>query len=272
MLPFTPDMWSTPTKPAPIALQLWTVRDQIEKDMITTLKRLKEIGYNHVETAFWPDHITLQQGATALKEAGLQVCSIHCEINDLNQWLELSEAYQCDTLIWHGWPEDSRYQSEQGIQQLADLYNQAFDFADKNGLKFGLHNHWWEFMNSHDQYPLAKLQPQLHPEIFFEIDTYWAKVAGQDPAEIVGKLGARAQYLHIKDGPTKYTEALNQDKPDPMVAVGQGTQDFPSIVEAANGNTQWMIVEMDLVETDVFEAIDSSLQYLINHNLGRTRL
>jgi len=54
-----------------------------------------------------------------------------------------------------------------------------------------------------------------------------------------------------------------------MVAVGKGTQDFPAIVRAAKGNTQWMIVEMDKVATDVFAAIGDSYSYLVKNGLAR---
>ena len=54
-----------------------------------------------------------------------------------------------------------------------------------------------------------------------------------------------------------------------MTAVGQGTQNFPAIVQAANGNTEWMVVEMDVVATDVFAAIRDSYDYLVKNKLAR---
>ena len=271
-LPLLPiEMWPQSNQSAPIALQLWTVREPIEQDLANCLMRIKDLGYHFVETAFWPEHISLSQGAQAIKQAGLKVCSMHCEIDQMEQWVALSEAYECKNLIWHGWPEDSRYKTEQGIQELADLYNRAFEFADKHRLKFGLHNHWWEFQqDASGQYPWAQLIPRLHPEIFLEIDTYWVKVAGQDPARIIAELGARAPFLHIKDGPARYTDSLGKDEPEPMVAVGRGTQNFPEMVEAAAGHTKWMIVEMDRVEQDVFQAIADSFEYLVQNKLART--
>jgi sugar phosphate isomerase/epimerase len=94
------------------------------------------------------------------------------------------------------------------------------------------------------------------------------KVAGQDPAAIVKKLGSRAQLLHIKDGPAKWDDNLPKDVPDPMTAVGKGTQNFPAIVKAADGNTEWMVVEMDKTAGDVFVALKESYDYLINNKLA----
>ena len=77
--------------------------------------------------------------------------------------------------------------------------------------------------------------------------------------------------LHIKDGPAEYHDNLAADNPDPMTAVGKGTQNFPAIVRAANGNTEWMIVEMDKVQGDVFQALGDSVTYLVANGMVRGR-
>ncbi len=67
-----------------------------------------------------------------------------------------------------------------------------------NGLQFGLHNHWWEYRNKVDgKFVYEVLLESVEPDIFFEIDTYWVKVAGHDPAEIVAKFGKRAPSTYI---------------------------------------------------------------------------
>ena len=58
--------------PAKLSVQLYTVRDQIKADIPGTLKRVRDIGFNYVETAFWPDGISVQQAASYLKDAGRQ--------------------------------------------------------------------------------------------------------------------------------------------------------------------------------------------------------
>jgi sugar phosphate isomerase/epimerase len=112
------------------------------------------------------------------------------------------------------------------------------------------------------------LLEQLDKDIFFEMDTYWVKVAGQNPAAIIAKLGNRAKFLHIKDGPAVYNDQLAIDNPDPMTAVGKGTQNFPAIINAATGNPDWMVIEMDKTATDVFVALKESFDYMINNKLA----
>jgi sugar phosphate isomerase/epimerase len=263
---------TTDSPTAKIALQLYTVRNEIEKDMPGTLRRLGAIGLENVETAFWPKNTTLQEAAKNLKDAGLKVCSCHIDIpvGDKKEiMLQTAEAFNCKKMIWHGWPEDKRYSSLDGTKKLIEIYNEAGQFAKANGLEFGLHNHWWEYRNRvGDRFVYEWLLEGVSPDIFFEIDTYWVKVAGQDPAKIVAKFGKRAPLLHIKDGPARWNDSLPKDNPDPMVAAGKGAQNFPAIVNAAKGNTKWMIIEMDVVATDVYQAIQDSYDYLVKNNFG----
>ncbi len=248
-----------------IGFQLYTVRDAIEADAAAALGRVAEMGYTSVETGFWPEGMTLTQASNLLKDAGLSVFSAHIEIPEgahRAAVLEAAEAYDCDRMVWHGWPEDERYQTMDGIRELADVYNEAYAFCQANGLQFGLHNHWWEFEpNADGALPYYEIMPLVEPGIFFEIDTYWANVGGLDPAKVVEDWGARAPLLHIKDALALSTEG-------PMVAAGSGLQDFPAIAAAGRGHTEWMIVEMDDCETDIFEAAAQSFAYLVENGLA----
>ncbi|MBS1528150.1 MAG: sugar phosphate isomerase/epimerase [Bacteroidetes bacterium] len=263
-----------PANQARLSMQLYTVRDAIDKDPAGTLKRVADIGFKWIETAFWPPNITLQQAAKYIRDAGLSVSSSHIELPTdsakKKTLLDTAKAYNSKKMIWHGWPEDKRYSSLEGTKELARIYNESHQFAKDNGLQFGLHNHWWEYRNKvGGKFVYEVLLEEVNPDIFFEVDTYWVKVAGQNPSEIVAKLGKRAKMLHIKDGPARWNDQLPKDIVEPMTPVGQGTQNFPAIVKAANGNTEWMVVEMDKVSGDVFEALKESYDYLVKNKMVR---
>jgi sugar phosphate isomerase/epimerase len=273
ILPAWVSIEPTKWRPAKLSVQLYTVRNQMSTDIPGTLKRVADIGFKSVETAFWPEGITVQKAGQYIREAGLSVSSAHIEIpiGDKKQaMLDTAAAYGCTKMIWHGWPEDKRYSTLEGTMELVSIYNDAGKFAKANGLQFGVHNHWWEYRNKvGGRLVYEVLLENLDQDVFFEVDTYWVKVAGQDPAVIVKRLGSRAPLLHIKDGPAIWNDSLPKDNPDPMTAVGKGTQNFPAIVKAADGNTEWMVVEMDRTATDVFEALKESYDYLINNKLAR---
>lgn len=265
-----PGYWNASTplvkSKARIALQLYTVREELTLDFAGTLQKVAAIGFKYVETAFWPEGVSLQQAAEQLKAAGLKVSSCHVELpigEKKKQWLETAKAFDCHRMIWHGWPEDKRYSSLEGTLELVKLYNEANAYAKANGLRFGLHNHWWEYRNKvGNRFVYEVLLDKLDKDIFFEIDTYWVKVASHDPAAIIQKFGHRAEFLHMKDGPAKWNEKLAVDNPDPMTALGKGTQNIPAILKAAAGNTEWLVIEMDKTATPVFPLLEESIKVL----------
>lgn len=107
------------------------------------------------------------------------------------------------------------------------------------------------------------LLEQLDPGIFFEVDTYWVKVAGHDPAAVLRQLGSRAPLLHIKDGPADSTQA-------PMVAVGAGVMDWQAIIPAGSA-AEWLIVELDRCATDMLRAVTDSFTFLTQKGYGHGR-
>jgi sugar phosphate isomerase/epimerase len=244
----------------PIALQLYTVRNQLARDPAATLRRVRDIGYRTVETyPFDPaaPEISVKKVAELLNELELQVVAMHCELPiagaSLTGVLEAAAAFNCKRAIWHGWPKREEFCSVEGVRALVARYNQAHALAREHGLELGLHNHWWEFELLQGVYPYQIFHELLHPEIFFEIDTYWAQTAGRNPASVVRELGPRVKLLHLKDGPAIHGA--------PMIALGGGVLDFPSILGALAKPVD-LVVEFDECATDIFTAIDQSLGYL----------
>lgn len=248
----------TPMVKPKIALQQWTFRDAISENADQAFGKIADFGIEGIETAFWPEHIGLEKGAELLKSHGLPVISIHAELpvgDEKDSMLRMADLYDCQNMVWHGWPEDPRYHSYDGIHELAEVYNEAASWMSDQGLSLGLHNHWWEFKEIDGQLPFYMLLDHIDPSIFFEIDTYWTKYAGQDPAKVITDFGDRAKMLHMKDGQAKSEDG-------PMVALGTGVQDFPSIISAAKANVEWYIVEFDSCESDLFVAVEQSVEYL----------
>ena len=249
-----------------LAVQLYSIREAIEKDFKGSLKRLADIGVKNVEAAFWPKNLSVQTAADALKEYGLKVSSCHIDIptkDNISTLVNTAKAYHCQNIIWHGWPEDKRYSSLEGTKELVKIYKESNKLAKDNGLHFGLHNHWWEYRNHvGGRLVYEILNEELDEDIFFETDIYWVKVAGQDPATILKKLKKRIRFIHVKDGPAVFNEKLISDNPDPMTPVGQGTLNIPAIVDACSENVQWMVIELDKSTIDIFDALKQSVDYL----------
>nr|MCU0476577.1 sugar phosphate isomerase/epimerase [Anaerolineae bacterium] len=123
---------------------------------------------------------------------------------------------------------------------------------------YAYHNHWWELADLGGTPALYRLRDLLAPSIAFEVDVYWVKLAGHDPAALLRDLGERAPLLHLKDGPLDQPES-------PMLAAGTGAMDFPPVLAAAHA--AWGFVELDFCATDMLTAVTASAQYFLSSNL-----
>ena len=246
----------------PIALQLYSVRERLAEDFVGTVKAVAEMGYVGVEPAGFPG-TTAKEAASLFQDLGLEVPSCHTGMpvgEDKKKVLDEMAALGCKNIVSGKGSED--YNSPDQIKTTCGLLNEAAANAKEAGLSFGIHNHWWEFVEVEGRLPYDIALETLSEEVFFELDTYWIQVAGQDPAEMVKRYGARVKLLHIKDGPCQ--------KDQPMTAVGQGKMDFPPLIQAA-GDAEYLIVELDSCATDMMQAVRDSLDYLAGEGLGERR-
>jgi sugar phosphate isomerase/epimerase len=254
-----------------IGLQLYTVRKEIEKDFEVTIKKIADCGYLGIETYTLPSNLTLEHAAKVFRDSGLQIFSMHAELpvgENREAALKMADAYKCDHFVYPGWPQGDKYKDLDAIKHMVDVYNETAAFLKTKGIHFGLHNHWWEFeKTSYGIYPFYFLKEHLDKEIFFEIDTYWAKTAGQDPAKILKDFGKRAPFLHIKDGP-----AIKGDQAYKQAPIGEGVMNIPAIAHAGGGNTKWMIVEFDEYDKSIFDGIAKSYQYLIKNGFAKGKI
>jgi len=258
-------------RPMPkIGLQLYTVRAALERDFDATLRKVAEIGFAGVETYALPADVPLARAAGVLNDLGLQVLGMHVELpvgDRREDALRLADAYACDRVVDAGWPQGDRYSDAAAVRRTADVFNETAEFLAGKGLRFGLHNHWWEFEPVAGIVPFYALLEHLDTRVFFEIDAYWAKTAGADPAKILRDFGKRAPLLHVKDGPAVKGDAMYRQVP-----AGAGAVDFPAIARAGAGNVEWMIVEFDEFAGDIFEGIRSSYAYLTGNRLAAGRV
>lgn len=247
--------------PAPIALQLYTVREQLAKNFKNGITRIAEMGYVGVEPAGFPG-TTPEEASNLFAELGLEVCSLHTHLplgKQKNEVIEVAKELEVRRII-SSTPRES-FASLDSVKALCDRWNQAHEIAAEYDLELGLHNHWWEFGQVEGRCGFDLLVENLDPGIFFQIDTYWVNTGGGNAVEVIEKLGERAPLLHLKDGPC--------DPQKEMTALGEGKMDFPAIVQAAQGTAEWLIVELDRCATDMMEAVSKSYQYLVKNGLAR---
>jgi sugar phosphate isomerase/epimerase len=236
------------------SLQLYTVRNALQEDLQGTLRKVAEIGFTQVEPANFVDR-TEELGA-ALKENGLTAPSGHAFVMSQNQDEIFSKANLLGiTTVIDAWLPAEHWQDVQTIQGTAAKLNAAAKKGAEYGIRVGYHNHAWELESLIEgRTALEYFADLLDPEVVLEVDTYWVGAGGQDPVDILTKLGDRVRLIHIKDGP------LNKDKKAQLPA-GQGKLPVLDVLAAAQ-SMEIGVVEFDDYAGDIFEGISESLSFL----------
>ncbi len=235
----------------PIALQLYSVREELARDFDATITQVAAAGYQGVELIYPVPGAPQATVVRRLKELGLPAVAAHMPLplgDQRNAVLDFMAAYECTTLVSGNSLHDA--DTLDNLLRVCDRYNEGYAVAKANGLSLALHNHWMEFERLGDRYVYEIMLERLDPGITFELDTYWIRVAGLDPAAIVRFYGDRAPLLHIKDGPGNIEGA--------MLALGDGVLPLAEVVAAARPHARWLIVELDWCATDMIEAVTAS--------------
>ena len=257
------------------SVQLYTVRDAIAADLPGTVARVREIGYERVEPYAFDTNADAY--ARAFADAGVTAPTGHASVidrDDPSVVFDAAARLGMDVVIDPFIPTD-RWQTADDAERLAERVNTLAQQATGHGLRFGYHNHQWEFTNTVEGRPVYDLfVEQLEPGVVLEVDTFWATVGGADAPAVLRALGDRVVAIHVKDGTVTgdIATALPSAEsalvvPDALRAAfenqtpaGQGDVDVPAILAAAPGALR--VVEFDSYRGDVFDAIAQSLAWL----------
>lgn len=222
----------------PVALQLYTVREDTARDFAGTVRQVAALGYAGVEFAGYgglaPDAVR-----ALLDETGLQAASAHVSLDVVEGGMagaaEDAAAIGCRYLALAWLPEERR--NPQALRELAPRLNQAGRLCREQGIRFGYHNHDFEFRRADGAYLLDILLDATDPDLVaLELDVYWAAYAGVDPIAYIRQRAGRVPLVHLKD--------LAPDRS--FANVGDGTLDIPAICATAQQEgAAWYIVEHD---------------------------
>jgi sugar phosphate isomerase/epimerase len=253
----------SPTIGAPkklIGVQLYTIRKEINNDLVGTLKKVADIGYTSIELAGYRDGKFYGKTPSEFKQIaadlGLKVLSSHNGIKpELFEKIvedNVSVGVDYTVLPYLG---NTQRKTLDDYKKLADSFNTYGETCKKAGIKFAYHNHAFEFDIMDDKIPFDVLLEGTDPDLVkFELDLYWVKKAGKDPLDYFNKYPGRFAMWHVKDmDPTsgKYTE------------VGSGDINFKEIFEnASKSGMQYFFVELDNSERPALESIKISYDYL----------
>lgn len=247
-----------------VGIQLFSVRDAMEKDMDATLKAVKEMGYDYVEFAGYFGK-SAEEVRALLDKHGLECVSVHQapalffeEGQKAIDYLKTIGAKYC-AIPWYG-KENYENDWDGTVEKFTSLGKRM----KENGIQLLYHNHDFEFEKIDGEVILEKLYSAVPGDLLRpEYDVCWVHYAGNDPAEYITKYDGQLEVLHLKDfvckalgGGPVYSLIDNSGKEGKKPSkedngfefrpVGSGIQNFPAILEAAEKcGVEYVIVEQD---------------------------
>jgi len=248
----------------PIGVQLYTVRDQAEKDLGAVLAHISMIGYKTVET-YWNVYThPAKELRKMIVDNGLSVPSGHFNYDGLESKLDYAKELGVQYMICPMLPQDM-WNSADGFKKAADQFNKWGEKVKSMGMQFGFHNHNYEFQKFGDTTGFDILTKNADPKLVcLEMDCYWITQAGQDPVAMLKKYGSRIQLLHLKDRKSGFpTSQQMGEAAEHMTEVGKGTIDWKSILTTAEQTgVKYYFVERDHGDVPAFESLRISYDYL----------
>lgn len=254
-----------------VGLQMYSVRSLMEdyenNNSTAIFKEIADMGYDYVEACSYAEGLfsgkSPRQFITDVESAGLKVLSSHSSIELTRE--ELYSGIFTESMA--KWDQSIKAHKEAGVDNVImawlqapstlsewEVYCNYFNAVGRKcrdaGLRFGYHNHWFEFDLVDGMLPYQFILEHTNPElVFMELDTYWMISKGQNPVEWINRYPGRFLMMHIKDR---------------TYVGGSGEIDFLPILQSRKkAGTEYTIVEVEWYgEMTVKDAVGKSYEYL----------
>lgn len=243
-------------KKIPIAIQLYSLRTIMEKDVPGILCKLAKMGYKGVEFAGYYD-LPPKTLRKYLDDAGLSCAGSHTGFQTLEgdafeKTVEMNKILGTDRLIIP-WADMKDFDAT--IAHMKAIHNRI----KAAGMRMGFHNHVSEFEKLDGKTYFDKIFEAMPGDLLVQIDIGWAYAAKQDVPALLRKYGKRIETVHIKE----YKIG------DKKVPVGKGEINWPAVLDVVEKETaiQWYIVEQEDYEIGPIESAKDCIDYL--HKIGR---
>jgi sugar phosphate isomerase/epimerase len=241
-----------------VALQLWTIREECERDLAHAVGRVGAAGYDGVEL-FQLHGLDARELRTLLDDNGLAVAGRHAGLASIEHDLP-SLAAEAEVLgterLAISWIDPETLASPEAV---LGRVRAAAEAAREAGLRLGFHNHWTEPAPLAGGSSFLDLLRELpHDLLWLELDLGWVWQAGADPAEELARTRGRCPLVHLKD----YASRDGRDD----VPVGDGVVGYAELIRSAvAAGAEWLVVEEDDAGPDPFVAAERSLAFVREH-------
>ena len=240
----------------PIALQLYSVREDCARDFPGTVKAVADMGYVGVEFAGYYDHSAAEL-RRMLDDLGLKCAGTHIGIDNLlgdqlERTVEFNRTVGNRFLIVPGLPEERR-NSRAAWLETARIMNEIADKVKPHGMRVGYHNHMIEFQEMDGELPWDTFFGNARPDVVMQFDTGNAMHGGADPVPFLERYPGRAATVHLKE--------FSSGEPK---VVGEGEVPWADVFRLCEttGGTEWYIVEQEVYDCAPLECVRRCLDNL----------
>lgn len=247
-------------------IQLYSVRDEMSKSPLKTLKKLSSFGYKFLEGyegesgLFWGmSNIEFKK---QLDDLGLKMIASHCNetenLESFNKKCAKAAEIGMDYLIC---PYLDGKREIATFMKHAETFNKCGQIAKTNGIKFAFHNHAYPFEKKEGVYLQDVLMKNTDSNLVdFEMDIYWLIVAGENPIKWFDKHPNRFKYCHLKD----YLKLANDEFES--CNLGTGSIDFQTIIShGKKRGLETLVVEQEAYRnSSPMQAAKDNLGFMLN--------
>ena len=225
-----------------IGIQLYTLRNEIKKDVEGTIKAVADAGYKQVECYGFPNADPMIKAA---KENGLAVNSTHFDwdsvvnpdqkgVKPFGEILDKANEVGIKHLVVP-YLADKNRKTLDDYKVLCERCNKGAEQAKKAGVQLAYHNHAFEFKPMEGgKTGYETMIEEFSPDMQFEVDVFWIQVGGKDPVEMIRKLKGRVSQLHLKDlNKSVKTPKFGGIPKEAFEELGDGVIDMEPIIEVA---------------------------------------
>lgn len=240
----------------PVALQLYSVREDCARDLAGTIEAVAEMGYDGVEFAGYYGEDT-RELREMLDDVGLEVAGSHVGIStllgdELRETVEFNAALGNEFLIVPGLPEEYR-DSKAAWLETAGIVNEVSERVRPHGMRVGYHNHAVEFQPMEGEVPWDVFFSAADEDVVMQLDTGNALYGGGDPVSILERYPGRAATVHLKP---YSTEAGPHAEEGFRPLIGEDDVPWDEVFHLCEtvGGTEWYIVEY---ESDAYPPLEA---------------
>lgn len=241
-----------------LGVQLYTFRDDMLQDATATLKQIAALGIKKIETAGskkgYYYGLQPKEMQRICNDLGMQLVSGHIRLDDKwQQTLEQALASGQEYLICSSMP--SRGQTVDNYKSVAEAFNKAGEDCKKAGIKFGYHNHDYEFESENGQVLFDVLLDHTEAElVHMELDLGWVIVGGKDPLDYFTRYPGRFPLWHLKDMDMKEKQSTE---------FGKGGLDISAMmanIEASG--VKHIFIEQEEYASGPLASMEHNMQYM----------